>query len=491
MIVVLNPSNGGGHSFKGLDAYCVQGSAEGGGAERLAWVETRNLEVEPEHAWKVMAATAQAQAVLKQAAGVRAGRASKNGPVLHIVMAFDEDEPTDREAMRQAADELLSVLGADPGRMRGKSKPLRRQFADEHQVVMYAHRDTGHTHLHLMVNRVHPETGINLPTSNDRLKAQKWALAYSERHGTADKTPARAENMADREKGEYVKGEKRKSRNVYELEQAIKAAANDNDRAKAVLAKQRKKSAALTLRGRNMAALHAAAWDKLAAAYRERQSALARSLRSRLAAARSEIREAFRPRWRELARHQEGELATFEALEESFFGRAANAIRTARISIHREEWPDGGYISRAFRVLGNAGERRRRFLAGQEAERKGLEREQAAAIAERSAALKTAAETRKSELRDGFLAERGFLQQRHGLEEARLKEAWRERAAERKQAIDALQAERAPEKPKSRLDDRARAILDKFDLQDDFDRGKSSDKGHRGSDQGRDDDHER
>jgi hypothetical protein len=43
----------------------------------------------------------------------------------------------------------------------------------EHQVVMIAHNDTAHRHLHLMVNRVHPGTGKAWHTGNDYARLEK------------------------------------------------------------------------------------------------------------------------------------------------------------------------------------------------------------------------------------------------------------------------------------------------------------------------------
>ena len=312
MIVVINPSSGSGHSFKGLHAYCSHDQGQAQSAERVDWIDSRNLAADDPHAaWKIMAATAKAQNELKAAAGVRAGRASKHGPVMHVVLSFDKDEPTDRDSMQTAADEFLSSLGADPAKMRGKSKPKRRQFADEHQVMMYAHSDTGNAHLHLMINRVHPHTGVNLPSNNDQIKAQKWALDYSKRHGTEHKTPARSENMADRDAGEYVKANRRKSRNLYELEKALEPV-NDNKRFIALKEQQVKKDAALALRGRNLAKTQAAAMKRITAAHKKRQAALARSAQTQINKVRSAIREDFRPEWRDLRKDQAKEKRLFD-----------------------------------------------------------------------------------------------------------------------------------------------------------------------------------
>ena len=380
---------------------------------------------DPNQAWKVMAATAGAQNELKRAAGVRAGRSSKDGAVMHVVMSFDKDEPTDPEAMQAAADGFLSTLGTDPAKMRGKSKPSRRQFADEHQVVMYAHRDTDNAHLHLMINTVHPEHGVKLPTSNNQLKAQKWALEYSKKHGTDHKTPAREENAEMRADGEYVKGERRKSRNMYELEKALEQAGNDNERTKAALDAERKKDAQLAQRGRSLAQLQARARNALAEGHRARKATLARQLQRDTNKAKSDVRERFRPEWRELRRHQEAERQTFEALEETFFGRASNMAKTMRLSSQDIGGDKTGIINRAFRILTNAGERKAYFEQAQERARKAVQCRQASELSDATKTLKAAQRAKLAESRSVFEAERADLAKKQEIERDQLREAWK------------------------------------------------------------------
>lgn len=187
----------------------------------------------------------------------------------------------------------------------------------------------------------------------------------------------RAENMADREAGEYVKGERRKSRNIYELEKALAEAGNDNEQIKAALNQERKKDAALALRGRNLAQLQARARDSLVQGHKSRKDALARQLQRGMNKTKAEVREAFRPEWRKLRSHQDSERKTFEALETSFFGRASNVAKAVRLSAQDIGGQRPGIISRTFRILTNAGERKAYFEASQERARKAVQRQQA------------------------------------------------------------------------------------------------------------------
>ena len=159
-----------------------------------------------------------------ESAGRCSGRSkSTKGPVLHLVLSFDERDDTSRDAMEGAADAMLAKLGADPAKMRGKSKPKQRQFADEHQAIFYAQSDTRNTHLHVMVNTVHPEHGTRLPTSNNYNKLQAWALEHTKEMGTEANYPRREENAEARKRGDYVKETNRSTtRNMWELDKAVR-----------------------------------------------------------------------------------------------------------------------------------------------------------------------------------------------------------------------------------------------------------------------------
>jgi hypothetical protein len=62
-------------------------------------------------------------------------------PVYHLSINWPPDEKPTQEQMQYTADRLLRDLGLH-----------------EHHVLMVAHRDTEHHHVHLAINRVHPET---------------------------------------------------------------------------------------------------------------------------------------------------------------------------------------------------------------------------------------------------------------------------------------------------------------------------------------------
>jgi len=159
-----------GRSFRALAAYLATGRT-GEEQDRVAWSAGRNLPTDdPELAAKFMRATA-----------AQNDRVEK--PVYHIALSFDPTDPVDRATMERVADRVLERLGLA-----------------EHQAVIVAHRDREHAHVHILVNRVHPETGLawerwkDQPLIQQVLREEERALGLREVAGTL--APAREQETA-------------------------------------------------------------------------------------------------------------------------------------------------------------------------------------------------------------------------------------------------------------------------------------------------------
>ena len=127
-----------GESFGGLAAYLT------GHPERVAWTEPRYLlGTDPKEIAREM-----------EAAAGQSSRVEK--PVYHLSISFDELDRPSREQMRAAVEEVLKDLGLE-----------------EHQAFLVAHRDAAHPHVHVMVNRVHPETGKAAPLGHDYAQIER------------------------------------------------------------------------------------------------------------------------------------------------------------------------------------------------------------------------------------------------------------------------------------------------------------------------------
>ena len=161
-----------GRSFGGVADYClhdrqVPGEPHPESAERVEWTETRNLATS--HGER--AATAEAGPELKRLAGGAA-----TGRKL---------EKPDRQEMSRAAEESLKALGLE-----------------RHQALIVSHGD-GQPHVHVIANRVDPESGRAAELSRSKLRLSKWAERYERSQGEI-RCPSRVRNNARRRQGKRV-----------------------------------------------------------------------------------------------------------------------------------------------------------------------------------------------------------------------------------------------------------------------------------------------
>jgi hypothetical protein len=156
----------GGKSFKGLSEYLTH-DPEAKSDERVAWTHTHNLANDHvPSAVDEMLWTARHAELLKQEAGVRAGGRATEDRVKHISLNWSpEDSPT-REHMIATSEKFLTAM-----------------HWNEHQAVFVAHDDKSYRHVHIMLNVVHPETGLRLNDDFERRRAQAWALEYEREQG--------------------------------------------------------------------------------------------------------------------------------------------------------------------------------------------------------------------------------------------------------------------------------------------------------------------
>ena len=133
-----------GSGFRGLTDYLRFGSKGSPNPARVAWTDTRNLlSGDPALAPSIMRATAKASKRVKK-------------PVYHMSISWPPEERPDQETIAYVVDEVLKDLGLEA-----------------HQALLIAHRHTEHTHVHVVINRVHPETGRAWCNSWDRRHREK------------------------------------------------------------------------------------------------------------------------------------------------------------------------------------------------------------------------------------------------------------------------------------------------------------------------------
>ncbi|MCK9910420.1 relaxase/mobilization nuclease domain-containing protein, partial [Microbacteriaceae bacterium K1510] len=110
--------------------------------------------------------TARDQAALKEQSGQSARGRKNTKPVLHYTLSWAIGENPSPEHMRETALSSLKALGLD-----------------QHQAVMAAHSDKEHLHVHIVVNTIHPETGLTAPLKYTKERLSRWAEAYEREYG--------------------------------------------------------------------------------------------------------------------------------------------------------------------------------------------------------------------------------------------------------------------------------------------------------------------
>lgn len=174
----------GGRSFKGAFQYYLHDQGKST-RERIDWTHTINLSTDnPDKAWRRMAYFAMSQDRLKEASGQKTTGRKTTHPVFAYSLSWHPNENPDKDHMLEVAMASIKKLGLQ-----------------EYQAVVIAHRDTPHKHCHIIVNRIHPETGLVASNSHTHRKLSAFAREYQLEQGM-DYCPQREENHRKRENGQ-------------------------------------------------------------------------------------------------------------------------------------------------------------------------------------------------------------------------------------------------------------------------------------------------
>jgi hypothetical protein len=257
-------NSGDGKSFKGLSDYLMHDPNNSKTDERVAWTHTLNLANDDvPSAVNEMYLTAENAELLKQEAGVRAGGRVTEKTVKHISLNWAPGEDPTREHMIETSEKFLRHMGWH-----------------EHQAILIAHDDKSYRHVHIMLNMIHPETGLRLNDDFEWRRAQEWALQY-ERDQDRIHCAERLKNAEDRERN--------MPRNIW---MEFKVQENEFSRAEKILAE---KSPEIPENPRN------AEWKFLKELQRDERKEFFAQGKSEFKELRAtiyrEVREEFRERW--------------------------------------------------------------------------------------------------------------------------------------------------------------------------------------------------
>lgn len=314
MIIRIQAS---GSSFRGAGAYylhdkaadrSIDKSLKPTSAERVMFAETRNCaNHDPFRALDEMWFVADNQHWLKMQAGVKRGGRAVENPVKTIVMSWHAKDEPSVEHMIESADALLRHMGWQ-----------------EHQAVIAGHDDTDHKHLHIILNRVHPDSGRTLDDYKERIHAQEWALQYERAHDQV-----RCDNRE-------ANAEKRQSRGKDN--EAARVAANDHLPLN-VIALTREHQRQFTADELQRAGQDAEARKELKLEQREERQAFfadgAKLFKATRVAAYKEVRDEFKAEWRQLykdakAAGHAAEIASDDAIKSALYLAYADQWERAR-----------------------------------------------------------------------------------------------------------------------------------------------------------------
>jgi len=409
-----------GKSFKGLSQYLLHDQGQEQTAERVGWVETYNLaDANGDQAWRLMLATANSANALKEAAGIKKGRAIKN-TVFHYSINFNPDDEPTPEIQRAAVTESLAALGLE-----------------DHQAMAVEHTDTAHNHIHVMVNLIDPANGMSAASpqmgddgkkrsklSNSQRKLSKWAAKFERDNGLII-TEGRLANANKRSRGEKVDA-KRKSRNVHEQQKAEKS----TDRRKDYLKRQHNDRAKeIQERTAHLKEQSATEWDALKQSYYAEKDAIRAQMSPALKGRAAEIKTLFKPYWADMFKRHRHELASFEAGDRSAIGRIWTAA-----AVFKDRALDGDYLG-AFVAAFSKENRRAIVLKKHDRETANMRQSLQEQITTELDQMKLDFDRQFSQARSRFSDECDRLKTKQGVSWSEIKDAWKEYNADRSRAF--------------------------------------------------------
>ena len=473
---VPDTKGGVGTSFKGTARYLLH-DKDAGTDERVAWTETRHMATDdPELAWRVMAATAKDAPRLKEEHHARVQaelpedertpyKASKgsHNHVFHYALTWHEDEApylTRDEMMRCAFGSIREL----------KAEGLQALIVCHHEPKA-DDRHLQNPHVHIMLNRVDPETGrIRAIDSNSERKLSNWALKYSrdfrERNGTIDHAPKREENAMKRANRVPYEAERRVKRADYErMKKAVTRDDGREIRLDPVRAQALKKQEAeadhrLARDERAMTVRHRKQWAGLVADHNARKAHINADADATKNLAKRQISQGYEPKWRALRDAQEAEKRAMVDKERSLAGKVENTVSALRsIWRDRRETDTRQVVSDTFAAVGSQGGR---MAALEKAHRKAQSALAGSQKADTRVALSDIEARRKAAISENY--------ERHGREREQLKftqagdrakarAAWRARGEAKTAAWRSLAAsERHRQDYRAAADPPARAV---------------------------------
>ena len=339
MIIRIQASGG---SFRGAGKYYLHDKQRDAGLgdtslerglkpqtdERVWFTDTRNcLERDPARALDEMWRTAEDQAYLKMQAGVKRGGRVCEEPVKTLSLSWHKDDRPTPEHMIESADALLKHMGWDA-----------------HQAVLVGHNDTEHRHIHVVLNRVNPDTGRTLDDYREQKRAQEWALQYERKQDQVrcEQREINAARQAEKSGGREV--EKATERKPDErVQPALGRAANDHLPHNVIMI-GRPHEQAFEAREQVRAEQDRSERVELKADQRAEREAFfadgAKLFKATRHAVYDEVRKEYAPEWRQFYKEAEAAQTSAEGSSENAISRALHFAKQGQWEQSREAFAD-------------------------------------------------------------------------------------------------------------------------------------------------------
>ena len=421
-----------GRSFKGAFAYYLHDKRQDSDAaylstaERVAWLETRNLATDsPQTARRIMIATAQ------EAAAKKAGQTGRKDvkPVLAFSLAWhpSEAEGLTRAEMVRAADEALQVAKLD-----------------HLQAVLIAHNDTAHPHLHIVLNRIDPHTGKLASTPPQMARdLDKWAYEYEKARGVIvsperaakyERTEKAHRERTPNERKAYVDGAKAKAAQQAE---ALRVTAADAKGQVEPLPRVALADARATTKppteGQILKALqddqkrkHKEQWAQLAEANKSARAAVYDRFGGAFKARAAMHKQEMKPYWRQFFREQEQQEKARREMERTAKGLLAVSLEAARWQMKNGQTPKRGLLAMTFANVISRQRREAVFAAVKEHDRAELVKAMGESRDQKMNTIKAERASALAQQRKAYEARRAALIEAQNAEREKIREAWRQ-----------------------------------------------------------------
>jgi hypothetical protein len=262
---------------------------------------------------------------------------------------------------------------------------LERLGLQDHQALFVAHNDTDHPHLHVLVNKTHPETGRVVNPHRDYNKLDKWAREYRQERGQEHYCPNREKKWQNHDEGQS--NANRQKQTAAKLERGESATLNANDPRAADLRNEfAQEGDRLSQQAKDMKAEHSQQWERFKAKNKAEKSAIydrykqpMQDARARLAVNKAahgaikdvykakiadrmkRIEERYQPQRREVGRAKWKAERAYEAHENSLTGRLGHAISAAIHNRQQNPQQSQGFVADTVRMFMNTSDRRAAF----------------------------------------------------------------------------------------------------------------------------------